>query len=225
MISENAEKIQDKLGLSVILVAVTKGRSSDQVLSAYKAGVKIFGENRVQEAQKKYALLPVPRTQYELHMIGHLQTNKVKNAVFLFDMIQSVDSLRLLRSIELEARRIGKVMRVLIQVNISKDPKKYGIMPEYLFEFFRQAHELLCSPYLVVEGLMTIVEHTEDVEKRRPYFRAMKNIFDDIKNLFDNEHIENVRMRYLSMGMSEDFEVAVSSGANMVRVGRALFVL
>ena len=174
MMTENLRKIQYKVGKRASIVAVTKGRDSKSVRDLYDNGLRIFGENRVQEASMKFSSLEVPRDSFELHMIGHLQTNKVREAVALFDMIQSVSSLRLLREIEKESRRADKVMKVLVQVNVSKDPKKYGIMPDEVFEFFRNAHEVLCSPYLRVEGLMTIVEHTPSPEDWWGFFKEMK---------------------------------------------------
>lgn len=215
---------------SIIIVGVTKGRTVDDILGLYNRGIRIFGENKVQETIKKMDVI-LREPQYdilkkaEFHMIGHLQTNKVKEAVKIFDMIQSVDSLRLLAKIKREAEKAGKIMHVLIQVNVSHDPKKFGILPENILEFFRQTNPLLCSKWIKIEGLMAIVEHTQDVEARRVFFRKMKEIFDDLKTLLRQGHVENVEMKYLSMGMSEDFKSAIEEGANMVRIGRALFEL
>ncbi|MEK7529079.1 MAG: YggS family pyridoxal phosphate-dependent enzyme [Patescibacteria group bacterium] len=227
MMAENLKKIQEKVGARVALVAVTKGRSVDDVMNLVSLGVRVFGENRVQEAREKFENLK-NRTDIELHMIGRLQSNKVREAVGLFDVIQSIDSLKLLEIVSHEAFKIGKKMRVFIQINASKDPAKTGVMPDAIFEFFRNAHEVLCEGSVVVEGLMTIVEHTPDIEARRPFFTKMKKIFDDLREIFPPDrvtanYIEHVNLQHLSMGMSDDFEVAIEEGATMVRIGRLLF--
>lgn len=203
-------------------MAVTKGRSPEEILIAYDAGIRIFGENRVQEAKQKilfFHSLP----DIEIHMIGHLQSNKARDAVSMFDVIESVDSLALLGKIHDEAKRQNRPMRVFIQINISKDRKKFGILPDDIFEFFRNAHAYLSTGFIIVDGLMTIVEHTPQIEARRPLFKEMKGLFDDLKSLFPEGHIEHFPLRYLSMGMSEDFVIALEEGANLVRLGRALF--
>ena len=156
-------------------------------------------------------------------MIGHLQSNKVKDAVSMFDVIESVDSLQLFAKIHDEAKRQNKPMRVFIQINVSRDPKKFGILPDAVFEFFRNAHAYLSTGFIIVDGLMTIVEHTASIEARRPLFRRMKELFDELKSLFPEGHIEHCPLRYLSMGMSEDFVIALEEGANIIRLGRALF--
>lgn len=231
-IRKNVELVKEKIASTcgkikidpscITLVCVTKERSQNEIMEAYSAGLRVFGENRIQEALTKFEKLNF-QAKTEFHMIGHLQTNKVKDAVSIFDMIQSIDSLRLLEKIEEEAQKQNRRMRVLVQINVSKDPKKFGIMQEEILEFFKQANSLLFSEWISIEGLMTIVEHTKNIEARKPFFRQMKRIFDDLKSLLQEGRIENIEMKYLSMGMSEDFEIAIEEGANMIRVGRAVF--
>lgn len=204
------------------VMAVTKGRSPEEIREAYKAGIRVFGENRVQEALSKIDCFRALKN-IQLHMIGHLQTNKAKEAVSFFDVIESVDSMHLLAKIHDEARKQNKPMRIFIQVNISRDPKKFGVMPDRLFELLRNAHGYTSTGFLIIDGLMTMVEHTKDPEARRPFFRKMKELFDELRSLFSEGHIEHAPLRYLSMGMSEDFDIALEEGANLIRLGRIIF--
>jgi PLP dependent protein len=219
-------KIAAKTDSNVILMAVTKNRSPEQIERAFQEGCRVFGENRVQEATLKLETFEGfrqkdPKT--ELHMIGHLQTNKAKEAVEIFDVIQSVDSLKLLAKIHAEAEKQKKPIRIFLQVNVSNDPKKFGIPSSEIFEVLRNAHRYLSSGFIIVDGFMTIVEQTEDPEDRRPFFKKLKSLRDEILSFFPENAIEHIPLRYLSMGMSEDFEIAVSEGANLVRLGRVIF--
>lgn len=225
-IKENLREIVEKRlkGAKINLMAVTKGRSTEEIKEAYQCGIRLFSENKVQEAKGKIEFFRQLKGS-ELHMIGHLQSNKVHDAVSLFDAIESVDSLPLLAKIHDEAKKQRKPMRIFIQVNISKDPKKFGVMPSQLFELLRNAHAFLSTGFLIVDGLMTIVEHTSDIEARRPFFRKMNELFRELHSLFPDGHIEHYPLRYLSMGMSEDFEIAIQEGANFIRLGRAIFDL
>ncbi len=188
------------------LIAVTKNRSVKEIKTILAKGVTEIGENRVQEAQTKFPELPTGVTK---HFIGRLQTNKVRDAVKLFEMIQSVDSLRLAQTIERECAKLGKTMPVLIQVNTSGEAQKGGCAPEEAPELVRAAKEL---PHLRIEGLMTVAVESEDKEKVRQCFRVLKALFDGIGGL-----------KWLSMGMSGDYEIALEEGANMLRIGRKLF--
>ncbi len=193
----------------VIILAATKRANAARINEAIKAGIKVIGENRIQDAGKKFPyILPV-----EKRFIGHLQTNKVKAAVALFDMIESVDSYRLAEMINIEAERAQKKMPVLIEVNIAGDPKKHGIAPDEIHHFLRKMDVF---KYLEVKGLMTIVPMKENPEGARPYFRKMKALFDEIGSLRPDIEV-------LSMGMSNDFKIALEEGANEVRIGSYLF--
>jgi len=203
--SRNPEKIK--------LVAVTKAAAIEQIKEAINAGVKIIGENKVQEAKEKYQILSA---DIEWHLVGHLQTNKVKYAVEIFDLIHSVDSIKLAKEIDRRSLQFGKITNVLIEVNISGEKTKYGIKPEEVVTFLKEISEF---PRVWIRGLMTIAPIVEDKEKARPYFRKLRELSKEIKS----KNIKNVKMDYLSMGMTEDFEIAIEEGANMVRIGRGIF--
>jgi len=188
----------------VKLIAVTKTRTVEEINEAIRAGVNCIGENRVKEAEEKFNLL----LKVEKHMIGSLQTNKVKLAVELFDMIQSVDSLKLAKEIDKRCAAIHKVMPVLIEVNIGNEKNKHGINPEDVKNFLL---ELSSLKHISVQGLMCVSPMLEP-EQVRPYFKKMKQLFDSIGNL-----------KWLSMGMSNDYKIAIEEGSNMVRIGTLLF--
>lgn len=190
---------------TVKLVAVSKNRSIEEIREVSLAGITAFGENRVQEALSKYeAKLPI-----QWHMVGHLQTNKVKEAVKIFDLIQSVDSLRLAQEIDKQAAGINKIQEILLEVKTSAEKTKFGLPPDELPGFLKAAREL---KNISVQGLMTIAPLVNDPQEARPYFRILK----ELKNRVDPEFI-------LSMGMTGDFQVAIEEGADIVRVGRAIF--
>ena len=195
------------------LVAVTKTATIEQVKEAISAGVKIIGENKVQEAKEKYQILSA---DIEWHLVGHLQTNKVKYAIEIFDCIHSVDSIKLAKEIDKRSLQFGMITNVLVEVNVSGEETKYGIKPEEVEPFLKEISEF---SRIRVRGLMTIAPITEDKEEVRPYFRKLRELSEEIKN----KNIKNVKMDYLSMGMTEDFEVAIEEGANMVRIGRGIF--
>ena len=197
----------------VYLIAVSKNFSAEVVQRAVDQGIKILGENRVQEAQAKQPLI---EGDVKWHLIGHLQRNKVRHAVKLFSMIQSVDSERLAKEISRRAGQIEKNIDVLIQINIGQEESKYGINPDEVEEFIRKISQL---QNLNIKGLMAIAPYKENPEDVRPYFRQMYDIFENIQKL----SIDNIEMKYLSMGMSNDFEVAIEEGANMIRVGTSVF--
>ncbi len=195
----------------VTLIAVSKGHPPEAVRAAHEAGMTIFGENRVQEASQKIPLCP---SSLVWHMVGHLQRNKVRKALPLFEMIHSVDSLRLVEALERECSRLGKVLPVLIEVNVAGESSKYGVAPENLRELLDAAAG--CG-HLEVRGLMTMPPWSPDPEKVRPYFARLRELLVKAGEEWGHGLVE------LSMGMSADFEVAIEEGATMVRIGTAIF--
>ena len=198
----------------ITVVAVTKGVSADRVTEAKEAGVAGFGENKVQEAEPKILNIQPPP---EWHLIGHLQSNKVKQAVSLFQMIQSVDSVRVAKEISKESQALSRCMPVLLEVNVSGEPKKYGFKPE---EVYTVLEEIVKLPNVKTMGLMGIGPLGASEQVLRDSFKKLKNIFGVCKTLKIRENLE---MKYLSMGMSDDFEMAIEEGSNMIRIGRGLF--
>ena len=197
---------------ATLLVAVSKTVDQPRIQAAIAAGVRALGENRVQEAMEKIAALghPVP-----WHLIGHLQTNKVRDAVRLFDMIESVDRLALAQAISARAAQAGRVVDVLVQVNVAEEPQKGGVSPTAL----RPTLEAMAGlPGLRLRGLMTIPPLPKDPEESRPHYRELRKLLDTARGWG-----LGLDLRDLSMGMSGDFEVAVEEGATIVRVGTAIF--
>jgi hypothetical protein len=192
---------------AVTIVAVSKGFPAEAVREAFSAGLSQFGENRVQEAQAKLPLLAGLAPRPTWHMVGHLQTNKVKTALGLFDIIQSVDSLHLAQEISRRAPQSVRVP-VLLEVNVAGEAAKYGFTPE---ELPARAEEVRALPGLEVRGLMTVAPMAADPEAARPVFRRLRELGDSLG------------LAELSMGMTDDFEVAVEEGATIVRIGRAIF--
>jgi len=191
----------------VCLVCVSKFHPAEAVLEAYEAGERDFGESRVQELVAKQAVLP---KDIRWHFIGHLQTNKVRQIIGFVDLIQSVDSVRLLEVIEKEAERIGRVARVLIEVHVAREETKSGFAREELEEVWPKLKEF---QHVEVVGLMTMATNTEDEEEIHRCFREAAEIL--------REH--PVAGQVLSMGMSDDFELAIADGANMIRIGTDIF--
>jgi len=204
---------------SVAIVAVSKNRTPQEIEEALKAGITDIGENRIQEAVLKYSKLRT--TDYGLltikwHMVGHLQSNKAKEAVKLFDLIHSVDSVRLAREIDGQAAKINKVQDILIEIKTSEEAAKFGIAPKDAVETIREIARL---KNIHIKGLMTIAPLADNPEKARPYFRALR----EIRNRISTLYAERCTLHILSMGMSDDFEVAIEEGATIVRIGRAIF--
>jgi pyridoxal phosphate enzyme (YggS family) len=199
---------------TVRLVAVSKTVNADQVAQAIDAGALIVGENYIQEARDKFNSLYDRPVQW--HFIGHLQSNKAKYAVRMFDLIHSVESLKLAKALDKEARKNGKVQEILIQVNISREETKSGITETGAVELIRQISRL---DNLRVKGLMTMPPFFDAPEQARPFFRRLGLLRDRI----DECHIPRVSMVELSMGMTGDFEVAIQEGATLVRIGTAIF--
>jgi pyridoxal phosphate enzyme (YggS family) len=222
-IKENLEKVEKRMAQAatkagrkpgdITLVAVTKTYPADVVKQGVEAGIAIIGENRVQEAAQKYSEIGAPP---EWHLIGHLQSNKAKKAVEIFSLIHSIDSVVLVREVGRRAEEAGKIQDVLLEVNTSGEPQKYGFQIEEAVKILTGIKDIRGVKVL---GLMTVGPLTEDVEKVRESFRKLRTIYDEIAGM----GIPNVEMRYLSMGMSGDFEIAIEEGSNMVRIGSAIF--
>ena len=199
---------------SIRLVAVSKTVPAETVKTAIEAGAKILGENYVQEAREKFnELVHYP---VSWHFIGHLQSNKAKYAVRLFDLIHSVDSLKLARALDKEAKKVDKIQPILIQINISGEDTKSGISAAEVPGLILEVSQL---ENLSLEGLMTMPPYFYQPEKVRPYFAALRELRDRLKD----QPIPNVSMDELSMGMTGDFEVAIEEGATLVRIGTAIF--
>lgn len=222
-ISENILSVKEKIEKSaqisgrsaddVLLVAVTKTHGADMINEAIDCGITDIGENKVQEILEKYDQV---KKGVRWHLIGHLQTNKVKYIIDKVSLIHSVDSIKLMDEIDRQAKKHNLVMDILIQVNISGEETKFGIEPEQLDEFLRHAGEL---SNIRVLGLMTIAPKTNNSVTSRLHFDNIRAIYlDNQTKMYDN-----VIMKYLSMGMSGDYEVAIECGANIVRVGSAIF--
>ena len=198
---------------SVTLINVSKTKPVEQLMEAYQAGERVFGENKVQEILEKSPLMP-PDVHW--HMIGHLQRNKVRQVIDQVDMIHSVDSLRLAETIEQEAARKNLIIPVLVEVNVAQEISKFGLSVEDAPDLILQLSRM---PHIRVSGLMTIAPFVENPEKNRPVFRKLNELSVDILQ----KNINNVNMDVLSMGMTGDFEVAIEEGATMVRVGTGIF--
>ena len=197
-------------GNRVEILAVTKNHPPELIVDAFNSGLTQVGENRVQEALHKQAAIDNKDIQW--HLIGHLQTNKARQAVGIFDIIESVDSLRLLELLDKEAQRINKVQKILLQINIAEEPQKTGFSVE---DYETAVSKIDNFPNLSLQGLMVIAPQTDDTEKIRSVFRKGYEFFAKLK--------EVQPVSILSMGMSEDFSIAIEEGANQVRLGSALF--
>lgn len=197
----------------ITVIAVTKTLGVDRVISAVAGGINNLGENRVQELVEKY---PLVNMDCSWHLIGHLQTNKVKYIIDKVAMIHSLDRIELAEEIQKRAERIGKTVDALVQVNVAGEETKFGIRPEETLAFMKK---LSGYKNIRVRGLMTVAPHVENVEEVRPVFKGLRKILVDIMR----ENIDNINMDFLSMGMSNDYEVAIEEGANIVRIGTAIF--
>jgi len=213
MILENVKRMLSELSPGVELVAAAKSQTPGKVLEAIEAGVRTIGENYVQEAESHFAAIGA---RAEWHFIGHLQTNKVKKAVGIFDMIETVDSADLAREIDKRCRAIGKTMPVLIEINSGKEEQKAGVRPAGAEALIREIAPL---PNIKVRGIMTMGPFEGDPENSRPYFRITREAFERIKALA----IPGVEMTVLSMGMTNSYRIALEEGANMIRIGTKIF--
>lgn len=213
MIEQNVRQVLSELPDGVQLVAAAKTRCPEEVLRAVESGVKIIGENYVQEAEQAYQLVG---TKAEWHFIGHLQRNKVKKAVSIFDMIETVDSVELAKEIDKRCAQADKAISVLIEVNSGREKQKSGVLPEDTEQLVREISGLR---YVKVMGLMTMGPFAGDPENSRLYFVETRRIFESLKKL----DLPNVEMRFLSMGMTNSYHVALEEGANLVRLGSKIF--
>jgi len=220
-LADNLEKVQQRICAacgragrapdSVTLLAVTKSHPPEVVSAAAKLGLIVFGENKVQEAKAKIPLCP---GNLRWHMIGHLQSNKCRDAVELFKMIQSVDSLSLAQEINKRAEQAARTMPVLMEVNVAGEASKFGYRPEQLLAELKKLNTL---PRIEIHGLMTMPPWSAEAEKTRPHFRRLRELKSEC------EKILGAPLPHLSMGMSGDFEIAIEEGATMVRIGTELF--
>jgi len=213
MIKDNVAAILRELPPGVELVVAAKTRTAAEILEAIEAGVGIIGENYVQEAADVF---PAIGGRARWHFIGHLQTNKVKKAVEIFDLIETVDSIGLGREIDKRSAAAGKTMDILVEVNSGSEPQKAGVLPEEAEPLVRS---LAALPHLRVRGLMTMGPFEGDPEDSRPYFKETRRVWEALKI----QTIAGAEMRYLSMGMSNSWRVAIEEGATMVRIGTAIF--
>lgn len=223
MIKDNLQTVQDNIDKAAVragrdsgdvtLIAVSKTKPVEMLREAYDAGIRDFGENKVQEIVEKYPLLP---KDIRWHLIGHLQTNKVKYIIDKVCMIHSVDSLKLATEISKQAVKAGVTMDILIEVNVAEEDSKFGVS---LKDAAGLCKEISTLPGIQVRGLMTVAPFVDDPEQNRPVFCALRQLLVDI----DGKNIDNITMECLSMGMSGDYQVAVEEGATFVRVGTYIF--
>jgi len=212
-IAQTVKKIKQSLPPDVLLVAAAKTRTPDEVRSAIEGGIRIIGYNYIQEAEH---MRQVIYNQVQWHMIGHLQRNKVKKAVNLFDMIETIDSEELAEVVNKLCIANNKIMHVLIEINSGKESNKTGVLPGNVKNLILKINHL---SNIKIRGLMTMGPRFGDPEDARPYFKLTRSIFEEIKN----SGIEGIEMKYLSMGMSNSYKIAIEEGANIVRIGTLLF--
>ena len=237
-LAENVESVREHVAAAcvragrhpseVTLVAVSKTFPAEAVLEAYRLGLRDFGENRVQEAGEKIlnlkslvSNLQPPTSDLRWHLVGHLQSRRAREAVDLFDAIHSVDSVKLADKLNRLCMEAGRVMPILLECNVSGEASKYGFPLSTATErarWWADVEAILKMPRVCVEGLMTVAPLVADAEETRPFFRALRKLRDDLTAQFPQ-----VGWRHLSMGMTDDFEVAIEEGATMIRVGRAIF--
>ncbi|GAA6492243.1 MAG TPA: YggS family pyridoxal phosphate-dependent enzyme [Candidatus Bariatricus faecipullorum] len=223
MVTENLKKVEERIQAAclrsgrkredVTLIAVSKTKPVELLREAYDSGIRYFGENKVQELCAKYEEMP---SDIHWQMIGHLQRNKVRQVVGKAELIHSVDSLRLAEAIDKEAGKQGITARILLEVNMAKEDTKFGLMPEEVLDFTK---EIVRFQNIRVEGLMTIAPFVADPEENRIHFANLRKLSVDIRK----EKVNNVNMSILSMGMTNDYEIAIEEGATMVRVGTGIF--
>lgn len=213
MIHERVRALLNELPPGVRLVGAAKTRTPEEILEAIEAGLTIVGENYVQEGERAFQVIG---NRVRWHMIGHLQTNKAKKAARVFDMIETVASLKLARELDKVCGNMNKIMPILIEINSGEEEQKSGVMPEEATALISEIGRLR---HVRVTGLMTMGPFAGDPEDSRPYFRKTRRIFDQIKAM----GLPGVEMQDLSMGMSNSYKVAIEEGANMVRIGTRLF--
>ena len=211
---DQAAKRSGRSAKDITIVAVTKGAGAEEVKEAVSAGLKVFGENKVQEAEAKIPLVGDPALEW--HMIGHLQSNKIKSAMELFSLIQSVDSLGLAKKLNEVAVAASRTVSVLLEVNISGETQRFGFGPE---EIYTAIESVAALPAVKVLGFMGMAPAGPDMTVKKEAFKKLRNIFSVCRTL----KYPNLEMKHLSMGMSDDFESAIEEGSNMIRIGRVLF--
>lgn len=215
-IQQNIQLVRQSIPADVRLVCVSKYHTIETVQEAYNCGERVFGESRAQELQVKVQALP---KDIEWHFIGHLQTNKVKLVCQYASLIQSVDSLRLFNAIEKTAKEINTIVDILLEVHVAQEDTKTGLTPTELFELLEVIKQQP-SPHIRIKGLMGMATNTDDENQIRQEFRQLKIIFDQVKSTYfpTNEHFDT-----LSMGMSDDYTIAIEEGSTMVRIGGKIF--
>lgn len=202
----------------IILVGASKYADAAQIKEAVAAGLKHIGENKVKDAMEKFVILDQEHVQVTRHMLGHLQTNKARHAVEIFDLIQSLDSIKLAVEIEKHAVKLNKMVEVLVEVNTSGEEQKFGVQ---LNEVLPLIEEISRCEHIRLSGLMAMAPYTPDNGVIRRCFRELRELFDAVEDEYATH--PRVVMKYLSMGMSEDYVIAIEEGSNMVRIGRAIF--
>jgi hypothetical protein len=211
-ISENIKKYKEELGQEITLVSISKTKPISDILEAYRSGQRIFGENKIQEMTGKWEALP---KDIEWHMVGNVQRNKVKYMAAYVDLVHTVDSLKLLKEINKEARKNERNISCLLQIKIAEEDSKSGISPEEAKEILN-SEEFLKMQNVKIIGLMGMATFTEDMEQVRKEFQALNSVFTEFKT-------NNPQLKILSMGMSGDYKIAVDCGSNMVRIGSSIF--
>lgn len=212
-IQQNVKNILKEIPPSVKLVAAAKTRTPDEIKQAVEAGIQIVGENYVQEAETAYKAIG---SRVKWHFIGHLQRNKVKTAIEIFDMIETLDRMSLAKEIEKRAASGGRIVPVLIEVNSGREEQKFGMFPEDVEDFIEKISKMR---HINVQGLMTMGPMFGEPENARPFFVETRRLYERLKKM----DFPNVEMRYLSMGMTNSYRVAVDEGANMIRIGTKIF--
>ncbi len=212
-IEQNVQRILSGLPNGIELVAAAKTRRPEEILEAVEAGVKIVGENYVQEAERAYKAIG---NKAKWHLIGHLQKNKAKRAAKIFDMIETIDSVEIAKELDKRCAQIGKVMPVLVEINSGREEQKSGALPESAEQLIK---EISSFQNIRVMGLMTMGPRSGNPEDSKPYFVETRKIFEKIRKL----NLPNVEMKYLSMGMTNSYQIALEEGASMVRIGTRIF--
>lgn len=216
MITENLRNLYSKIPKNVKIIAVSKTHGEEKIMEAYHAGQRIFGENKVQEMLNKYPILP---KDIEWHMIGHLQSNKVKYIAPFVSLIQSVDSKKLLEIIDKEAKKQNRIIPCLLQIHIAQEETKFGLNEDELWKLLNDT-SIKDFNNTSIQGLMGIASYTENESQIRNEFRYLSNLFQQVKKQFFHDCPQ---FEILSMGMSNDYQIAIEEGSNMIRIGSLIF--
>lgn len=212
-ILKNVEKLLNEVPDYVKIVGVIKNKTIDEIELAVKGGIKILGINYVQDCVKIYDLF---YDKTELHFIGHLQTNKINKAIKLFNKIQTLDSLILAYEIDKRLKKENKIYPVFIEINIAKEKSKFGVYPEDIYDFIDKLRDF---DNILIEGIMTMGPNVNDVNVLKRYFKETRTIYENLKKL----SYKNLNLKFLSMGMSDSYKIAIEEGSNMIRIGRKIF--